>query len=181
MAHYVKTFLSNIFLLIFKGTVISQLKGLALLSAILAPIGFIEPIRCWFLNNNGYIRFVLFAIALDHIIGTLIHLFWKHDFSIKRNALGLLLKLFAVFAVTVVFEGINFIYAEENILSQYLSITTRLIVFLYPAVGVLKNLSIMTNGKFPSIGMIKKIARFNHSLDLNEFEKPLKKERKNNE
>jgi len=171
LAIHVKLFFVSVFTLVFQGTATAKLKGLIALAALSAPVGFIEPIKQWFVQNNGYIQFVLAAIILDHLFGTIVHAWWKRDFSIKENALGLVMKLFVVFAVGILFEGINYIYAKQNILSEYLAIITRLVVFLYPALGACKNCAIMTNGKFPPLAWIRKMTRFNHNLDMREFQK----------
>jgi hypothetical protein len=42
-------------------------------------------------------------------------------------------------------------------------------VFLYPAGSAFVNASILTNGKFPPLGWIQKVEKFNSNLDINQF------------
>ncbi len=168
-------FLKHYIALFFTGSAFEKLYSLFFISAVpslIATAGslfeFIDPVKNWLIENDVYIKFVCFAIAADHIIGTIVHIWWKHDFSVKKNTVGLIIKLFCVFAVGVLFEGMRYI-STDNIVSEYLSIVTRLTVFLYPTFGALKNIAIMTNGKFPPLGWIEKLTRFNNSIDINEF------------
>ncbi len=132
-------------------------------------MGLFEAISQWISSNGGYIFFVLLAIAIDYGVGIVVHL-KKRDFSIKKNILGVITKMALVFAVGVLFEGFQFLHPDANIITQYLGLILRVMVFLYPAGSALMNVSILTNGSFPPVGFMNKITKFNKDADIRHFQ-----------
>lgn len=126
----------------------------------------------WIIDNAVYIKLVLFAIGIDHFLGTIKHLFWTKDFHFKKNILGLLIKTGLVVCCGVLFEGLNTLIHEDNLIKSYLTTTTRIIVFLYPAGSAFSSSSVISGGKFPPIGWINKLRKFQQNLDTKEFQKP---------
>lgn len=151
------------------GSIIIKLKSAVKLGFLLSPFPFFfEQIAQWTIDNNEYISFVLIAISIDHILGTLKHL-TIGDFSIKRNLIGLMTKIGLVVACGLLFEGLNSIVTHETLVKDYLTITTRLIVFLYPAGSAFGNSTFLSNGKFPPQIWLDKLQRFQTTLNANEF------------
>ena len=164
--------LKNI-LAIHSGTAVVKFKSLLILSFPLATTLLINPISLWFDKNIAYIGFVLIAIAIDHLLGSAVHLFIRKDFTFKKNIIGLAVKLSLVLSVGILFEGFQFLYPDKTpiiqVVMDYLLALTRIMVFLYPASSAFVNSSILTSGKFPPIGWINKIETFNSSMDINQF------------
>lgn len=134
-------------------------KSLLSFSIMASPFAyFAGKIHDWCDVNESYTLWVLGAIAVDHLIGTGYHLFYKKDFSFKKNVVGLIVKLLLVVSVGYIFEGVQSLSGGENILTEYTTITLRLMVFLYPASSALENAAAITGGKFPPTGIMKKIA-----------------------
>ncbi len=170
LLYHLLSFITKHLLVIHKGTLLAKAKSTLALALSLSPITYvIEQITHWTLANQTYIVFVFGAIAIDHVLGTLIHSFIKRDFSLKQNIIGLITKIGLVVAVGFLFEGVNHIVYQESFLKNYLIIVLRLAVFLYPAGSAFMNASIITNGKFPPIGWIEKIKKFQKNIDLKEF------------
>ena len=170
-------FITKHLYIIQKGVFLSKLKSAGVLALSFSPIAFIiEKITNWSLANQEYIILVLGAIAIDHVLGTLIHLFIKKDFCFKRNITGVLTKLGLVVAMGFLFEGVNNIIQEDSFVKGYLLIVLRLTVFLYPAGSAFINSSVITKGKFPPVGWINKMNKFNENLDLSEIKKDGQKE-----
>jgi uncharacterized radical SAM superfamily protein len=119
-----------------------------------------EHLLNWTITNNVYATLVLFAIAADHVLGTAYHLFWKRDFSIKKNLTGLIVKLLIVVTVGYLFEGLNEMMAGVPILKDYTITTLRLLVFLYPAGSAFNNSYEMTNKQFPPMGFMEWLKKF---------------------
>jgi hypothetical protein len=138
-------------------------------TALIAPLGIFDLVREWITSNGSYIFFVLVAIIIDHLLGTVVHFFIKRDFSFKKNIVGIFVKLGLVFCVGVLFEGFNFIYTSENLITEWLSVITRIMVFLYPASSAFINSSIITKGKFPPVAWINRISNFNKNLNIHEL------------
>ncbi len=155
---------------IHKGSFLAKIKSTLSLSFSVSPIAYItEKITDWTLENQAYVLFVFGAIFIDHVLGTIIHALVTKDFSLKKNALGLITKVGLVVAVGFLFEGINYIVQEDSFIKSYTIIVLRLSVFLYPAGSAFMNSSILTKGKFPPIGWIKKIKNFEVNMNLDEF------------
>lgn len=169
MGRLLLTFLWEKLLAIHTGTLIVKIKSSFEIAILFTPLTFlIERINEWTLANAIYIGWVLWAILADWFIGVWVHL-KRGDFSWGKNALGLVLKIgMALFAGSL-FEALPYFLKHDNIVSQILLIVTRLAVFLYPAGSALTNMAEITNGKFPPVGLFKKINMFNNDLDLKAF------------
>jgi hypothetical protein len=166
----IKEFLIDQGMFIQSGEILVKGKSNLIIAASISPLAFIlEQISNWSITNGAYILFVFAAIMLDHILGTLIHLFVKRDFTIKKNVVGLVMKLGLVIAVGLLFEGINHIVVGENFIKDYLTIVLRLLVFMYPAGSAFMNSSIITNGKFPPSGFLSKLTKFQENINISEF------------
>lgn len=150
-------------------TLITRLNNLAIVSLFLAPLGFIETIRHWFIDNSGYVYFVLAAVFLDWVAGCIVHLFYKRDFNIKKNISGVCVKLGMVFAVGTLMEGFGTITKSDGAILGTLTVILRVMVFLYPTLSMLYNSAIITGGKFPPIKLIERLEKVNKNLDLSDF------------
>lgn len=133
------------------------------------PTFIIEKITNWSLENTDYIGFVLGAIAIDHFLGTIKHAFWSRDFCMKKNIIGISIKIGLVVLVGFLFEGLGIIFKHDTPIKDYLITVTRLMVFLYPAGSAFGNSSVISGGKFPPSGWIKKLKSFQANLNPNEF------------
>lgn len=140
------------------------------LSFTLAPLWYIwNKIVDWTLDNQDYMYFVLGAIFIDWIFGTVKHAFIDRDFDWKDNAIGLVTKIGLAVAGGFLFEGVNHLVGSDNILADTLRIVTRLVVFLYPAISAWKNMHIVSGGKFPPKIWITKTGKFYNTLNTNEL------------
>ncbi|TSE05261.1 hypothetical protein [Aquimarina algiphila] len=166
----IKKFIYKNLLSIHSGTVLAKVKSTFYLSLITSPFGFLgEKIMEWFSINFVYVLFVMGAIIVDHILGSYIHAFVKRDFSMKENIKGFVLKCLLVIAVGYLIEGFKHILGGGNFITDYFSVISRLMVFVYPAGSALMNCSIITNGKFPPTSWISKITKFNKDMNLDAF------------
>lgn len=130
---------------------------------------FNDSVGLWLDGSRGYMVVVLGTVAVDHLLGSLVHWLWKRDFSWLKNIGGFALKLLLVICMGFMFEGLAHIVSEDNFLYAYLKVAGRLIVFLYPFRSACLNSSIMTNGAIPPLAFINKITGFQKSLDLAEL------------
>lgn len=136
----------------------------------------IEKVTQWTITNGEYMGAVLVCILIDWIVGSLYHALKLRDFTLKRNALGLLLKLSMCAGGGILFEIIQMVLHQATFAYESLKIITRLVVILYPAGSAFMNMSALTGGAFPPIGWIKKIKAFNENLDLDRFNNDKKEE-----
>lgn len=133
------------------------------------PTFIIEQVTNWSIENYDYIVFVLASIAIDHFLGTLKHAFWTRDFCMKKNIIGICIKIGLVVLVGFLFEGLGIIVKHDTPIKDYLITVTRLMVFLYPAGSAFGNSSVISGGKFPPQGWITKLKSFQANLNPNEF------------
>lgn len=167
-----KYFILTTILAMFKGGMFIKLKSTVILGAVFSPFVYaFDNINAWSLLNKDYIFAVLLAIMIDHLVGSIYHGFKARDFSLKKNIIGLTLKLSLCTFNGVLFELLNGMTVNHKWLYDYLLLVTRLIVFLYPFTSAMINSSKLTNGVFPPIGWMEKITNFNKNLDLKEFVK----------
>jgi hypothetical protein len=153
--------------LIHQGSFLLKLKSSLSIAIAFSPFVYaIDNAIHWTVQNQDYVSFVFIAIMIDHILGSLIHLFVKRDFTFKKNIIGLLTKVGLVVAMGFLFEGINTIVKEDSFAKNYLIIVLRLTVFLYPAGSAFMNSAVITKGKFPPMGLINKIKSFQTDLDI---------------
>ena len=156
---------------IHKGVFLVKIKSSFSLALAISPIAyFAGKIADWTMMNEAYVVFVLMAIAIDHFLGTIIHFFIKRDFSIKKNIIGLLVKIGMVVSIGLLFEGINeMMKQDESFIISYFVVVLRLTVFMYPAGSAFMNSAIITKGKFPPIGWMNKLKKFQENLNLNDL------------
>ncbi|MBE99308.1 hypothetical protein [Flavobacterium coralii] len=151
------------------GILIKVWSAVKLALAAVIPVWLIDAVTGWGFDNRDYIAGALVCIAVDHLLGSIYHGFWLKDFTLKKNLIGLLTKLGICALAALIFEILNHTVRESTFVYEYLKMTTRLMVILYPAGSAFMNMSELTNGVFPPIGWINKMKRFNDSLNTNEF------------
>lgn len=156
-------------ILILKSTVGLQIQKLLMLSLMISPFTWIvDRLAEWHIGNSDYVTFVIGAIIIDHILGSLYHAFWLRDFSFKKNIYGLLTKLIIVVCVGYLFEGLDTLMVKGSILKDYTVMVLRLMVFLYPASSAFQNSYEMTGKKFPPMAFMEKLKRFSESATIND-------------
>ena len=139
----------------------AKLKMLTIISLTITPlVWLLEKLTAWHMENSDYAIFVLTAVAIDHLLGSVYHAFWKRDFSIKKNLGGLLIKTMIVVSVGYLFEGLNTILEGSSFIKSYFVISLRLMVFLYPAGSAFSNSYLITNKKFPPMGFMETLKKF---------------------
>jgi len=161
-------------------TMLTKLKITTFYALSISPFAWIvAQITNWYIENQFYVIWVLGAIIIDHILGSIYHKFWVKDFTFKRNLIGLVVKVGLAVTVGFLFEGMNHLITSDDSFAEAIKgwtvITLRLIVFLYPAMSALENSSHITGGKFPPTGIFKKLKAFEDTADLSELNQNDKK------
>lgn len=152
------------------GDIGSRLASSSKIALALSPFAYISGLLTdWFSLNSGYVIFVFIAIIIDHLVGTWVHAFIKRDFQMKKNITGFFTKTFLAIAVGILAEGITYIIGDGIFVSDYFSILSRLMVFIYPAGSALMNVSVITKGVFPPTSWMEKIKKFNSNMDMDQF------------
>lgn len=143
-------------------------------------VSIIEGLSKWYIVNQWFMIFVFYAIIIDHILGTIVHAFVNRDFTLKENGIGLLKKISFCILGYSLFVMIPEILKGVPFLPEYLTMLIQFIVFIWPAGSAMGNMSILTGGKFPPIGWMKKLERFQENVDLTEFKNTTNESNSNN-
>ena len=123
----------------------------------------------WGVPNQDYILIVLGAILVDWFFGIWKHL-KKRTFSLKQNAVGLIVKIALTTGAAFLFEGLGSIVKDSaDIVVITLTTVTRVIVFLYPAVSAWQNIYVVSDERFPPKAWMDKINKFNENLNVKEL------------
>jgi len=168
-------FLAKIILLnlsiIHKGTIIAKIKSSVFMGVILTPFASIFPsLQLWLTINAIYLQLVTLALILDLIIGIYVHALKFKDFSLKKMVTGFLSKAFLTVAGLVLFEIFKALFKENNVeIGDYVKLTIALVVVSYPLFSAFGNLSEATNGKFPPVGWMNRIRKFQENLNINDL------------
>ena len=148
------------------GTIQIQAKAVVKLSFLVSPFALLwDKLNAWTIDNQDFILVVLGAIIVDHILGSVKHAYFDFDFTWRQNGIGLLTKIGLLVAGGFLFEGLQVIIKHDNLMTSYLQITTRLIVFLYPAGSAFGNSSVISGGKFPPKSWLDKLNSFQRNLN----------------
>ena len=140
------------------------------LSLIASPFILIwDKLVKWGIPNQDYILIVLGAILVDWVFGIWKHL-KKRTFSLKQNAIGLIVKIALTTGAAFLFEGLgNIVKDSADIIVVSLTTVTRVIVFLYPAVSAWQNIYIVSDERFPPKAWMDRINKFNENLNVKEL------------
>ena len=88
----------------------------------------------------------------------------------KKNASGLILKIALTVGAGMLFEGLNSIVKDSaDIVVLSLTIVTRVIVFLYPAVSAWQNIYVVSGERFPPKAWMDRMNKFNENLNVKEL------------
>lgn len=146
------------------GFTATKLMASLKLGIFLAPLSFLNGFDFWYQTNAIYLNFVITAICLDWVIGTIKHIFYLKDFHFKKNLGGILIKLILTLTLGIVFEGLKYLTIEVNFIVKYLMIALRLAVFMYPASSIIRSSWVITDGKFPPKKLVQRIEAIADSL-----------------
>lgn len=134
----------------------------------LTPIAFVlNLVSWWFTENKQFGQFMCIALFINMVVGAVYH-FINKTFSwpsfFKRN-------MFMVGAVSVVYVMLEMLRytAGDNLAGELFRITIQITTLLYPTSKVLKNVYIMSKGKYPPEFIMKKLYDFEKNGDLKAF------------
>lgn len=169
MGNPIINFIVNNLISIHSGPVYSKVFSALKLAAVPAVgLSISERFTGWYVESFVFIWMLGFALVADLIVGI-----WKHllneTFSPKKMLWGFGQKLGLIILVYFLTEAFIQIISDADLDSVYFKVATKLMIFIYPAGNALVNVGIITKGKFPPLGFLKKFEKFNNTLDVNVF------------
>lgn len=145
-----------------------RFKYLGLNVAKLAPFAFVlDMINAWFNENGQFFTFLCVGLLVNMLVGI-----WKHMkkgtfdwklFFIKNGEMGVLL------IITYVMLDMLRITAGDNFAGEAFRVLIQVMTLFYPTSKVIKNVYIISKGKYPAKWVMEKLYNFEKNGDLNEF------------
>jgi len=163
------TFL-NIMSILEYGSLKIKLLYSVVLAGLLSPIPYlIESLKYYFVIDVAFTKLIAWLIIFDLIFGI-----WKHlkikNFSFKLMMYGLLIKITVSYFAMMVFNGFGTIEGISHLdVKIYILLVGKLTNFFYVAGSIFNNMYIITSGRFPPVGWMKRMKRFNETLDISIF------------
>jgi len=140
----------------------------------LAPVAFVlKTIDWWWTDNTQFGNFMCIALIINMAVGCWFHLRYN-SFQWKAFIGRNIEMAFIVIVGYIMLEMLRYT-AGDNFAGEVFRITIQICTLLFPVSKVLKNIYIMSNGKYPPKFFMEKLYNFEKNGDLNEFFK------KNNE
>jgi len=165
----IKTFIIKNLLILHSGNAGGKLLSTLKLAAVpAAGLSVAEKISGWYIDSQVYIQILLWTLIADLALGV-----WKHlnlsTFSFKKMIWGFTQKMFFVIVFYFLSEAFLQIISDAELDSVYVKVFLKFLLFIWPAGNALVNMGIITNGKFPPLAFLKKIHKFNETLDYNDL------------
>lgn len=140
-------------------------------SVCIVPIMYLgELFNVYFLFDIQFIEIVIIFITGALIMGA-----WKHwrlkTFSHTRLLLGLIEQTLIVTIAMITLNAFTLLnelkHSEDAV--KYFNLVWKLAILVYLGISIAKSMTIITNGKFPPIGFIRRMKNFNSSLEISDL------------
>lgn len=134
----------------------------------LAPIAFILNIaNWWWTDNQQFGNFMCIALIINTVVGIVYHL--KYDSFNWKLFIGRNIEMtFIVVVGYIMLEMLRYT-AGDNFAGEVFRIMIQICTLLFPVSKVLKNIYIMSNGKYPPKFFMEKLYKFEKDGDLDQF------------
>ncbi len=149
------------------GTGAQKVTGTLMLTIFAAPFAaFYTFLSKNIFTDNQFLNWIVVCLIIDMVAGMWKH-YKLHSFSWKRLYLGLLEKIGVSFLGMVLFNSIFSIHEWGGIDSakNYLILIGKLANLMYICGSCFNNLYVITGGKFPPVGWMRRMSNFNETLD----------------
>lgn len=134
----------------------------------IAPVAFVlNLIGWWWTDNEQFGNFMSIALIVNAIVGIYFHVKYN-TFNFKDFLLKNFEMTFVIIAGYVMLEMLRYT-AGDNYAGEAFKIIIQICTLLYPASKVVKNLFIITKGKYPPKFFMERLYNFEKNGDLNDF------------
>jgi len=125
-----------------------------------------------FAKDADFFRVIMLFLFADLVLGV-----WKHweqkTFDWKRLYTGFIEKVFVSLIGMVMFNAVAGIkeFQEIQTLESWFVLTGKMMNLFYIGGSAFSSMYVITGGKFPPIGFMKRLKSFNETLNINELTK----------
>jgi len=155
------------------GSRIQRVEASLWLAILFSPIAFlIDLTQKYVLTDRLFIEILFLLIGLDLVAGFIKH--WKlRTFSFKLMFTGLMEKIFVSVIGMVLFNTIGSIpgLALHQDVLNYVLIVGKLVNAFYVGGSAFNSLYIVSGGKFPPLGWMKRMKSFNLTGNIEDLSK----------
>lgn len=133
-----------------------------------APVAFVlEQIEWWFSENRQFGTFMCIALIVNMVVGAWHHVrnktFCFKDFFLKN------LEMCTVVVIGYIMLEMLRYTAGDNIAGELFRVSIQVMTLLYPTSKVLKNIFIISKGKYPPEFIMKRLYSFERNGDLSKL------------
>lgn len=147
-------------------SILERLKYVFLTIASFAPVAYaLDFFDLWIKDNNQFGFFVSLSLLLNAIVGAVAHLHAR-TFCFKIFLLGNIMMAFIVVCGALTLEMLRMTIGD-NAIGDGFRILLQVTTLIYPCSKIMKNIFILSGGKFPPEYMMRKIYNFEKNGDLN--------------
>ena len=177
---FLKSYLLTTFAVIEKGTLPMKLGASLLFVTWVSPLAWIwHGLRVHIISDTSFVKALALCLFVDLFCGVWKH--WKqHTFDWKRLYVGFIEKCGMSFLGMIVFNSITGLQEWEHAatIRDYLILVGKLTCLIYVAGSAFSSMYIITGGKFPPVGWMRRMKNFNETLDVDEFKKNTPEDKK---
>lgn len=155
---------------------IKKLNASIILSVFTSPLMYlIVLIKRYILTDANFVEILGVCLTCELIAGI-----WKHlklcDFHGRKLALGFMEKVLVAFLGMIVFNAVGHMAGMQDnpTMFKWLSFVGQLVIIFYVIGSIANSLFVITNGKFPPIAWIKRMAQFSSTGDAKSMIEDLK-------
>lgn len=143
--------------------VMPKILGTLKLAALTTPVFFVSGFSEWIESDGAFIAFVVCAIFIDWIVGTVKHVVWLHDFHWGENLRGVLAKLIGVVSVGFVFQGLEVLSQGSGVYGVF-DTFLKISIFLYPSMSIIRSVRVISGNRFPSQAIYDRLDKIENFL-----------------
>lgn len=131
----------------------------------LAPIAYLAKLMGWWIKDNEqFAEFMCIALLINMVVGAWMHL-KKKTFNFNLFLIKNIEMIGVILIVYVMLDMLRYT-AGENLAGELFRILIQVTTLLYPTSKVLKNVFIITDGRYPPEYIMKKLFNFEKNGDL---------------
>jgi hypothetical protein len=121
-------------------------------------------------KDAAFVRILFLCLFLDLLLGA-----WKNysrfTFNWKKLYTGLMEKVFVSFAGMVIFNALSSVEQLEALpeINSWFILTGKLMNLFYVGGSALSSMYVITGGKFPPVGFMQRLDKFNRTLNVDDL------------
>lgn len=159
------------FALLESQNVFFQLSGAVILSVVASPFGWLlSLLNTSLLADIAFAQSLIILLFVDLITGVWKHL-KLHDFCFRRMYTGFITKFVISMLGMTAFNILGGVRELQDMdgLRGYIILVGKLINIFYVGGSAFNNMFVITGGKFPPVGWMERMKKFQTSLDIKDL------------